>query len=64
MSDKIHQIPTKPDKALALTEELRRTLPTLIANARMIAQLKKAQYDAYVEAGFTPQQALELIKTT
>lgn len=64
MTDKITSIPTKPDPLKAAGERLSRDMDTLIANARTVARLKKAQYDAYVEAGFTPQQALELIRPT
>ena len=62
MTDKIHQLPTKPDAILAAGEELRRKLPALIENATMIAKLKRAHYNAYLKEGFTPEQAIELIK--
>ncbi|MGB1561548.1 MAG: hypothetical protein ACPHN2_08630 [Sinimarinibacterium flocculans] len=62
MNDKVREIPTQPDKVKAAGEVLARNLHALIANAPLVAKLKKAQYDAYIAEGFTPQQALELIK--
>lgn len=48
------------DKLKASVEELRRNLPTLLANADIMAQMRKANYDALCRAGFTEAQALEL----
>jgi hypothetical protein len=44
----------------AAGDQLRRNLPTLIENARAIAQLRRASFLAYLEAGFDERQALEL----
>lgn len=46
----------------AASDALRRQMPDLLASVGLIARLRRAQYLAYVEAGFTPQQALELCK--
>jgi hypothetical protein len=62
VNDKVREIPIQPDKLAAAAEKLRRELPALIQNTQMIAKLRKAQYDAYVAEGFTPAQALELVK--
>lgn len=60
--DKITQIPTKPDKAKAAAEKLKRDLPIYLENLRLIAVMRRAAYNEYVAAGFTPEQALELCK--
>jgi hypothetical protein len=49
-----------PDKLQGAIEETRRNLPILLANADIMAQMRKANYDALVAAGFTEAQALEL----
>lgn len=49
------QNPTK-----ALSEEIRRNLPTLIANADIIAKIRRANYEALVREGFTEAQAMDL----
>mgnify|MGYP003663711045 CR=1 FL=1 len=60
--DKITQIPTKPDKAKAEAERLKRNLPIYLQNLRLVAIMRRAAYNEYVAAGFTPEQALELCK--
>ena len=42
-------------------EALRRQLPALVEYLPILAEFKKAQFDALVAQGFTPAQALQLI---
>lgn len=44
----------------AVGDSLRRNFDTLVANQKTIAQLRRAAFVAYVDAGFTDAQALEL----
>lgn len=53
------QLP-QADKLQAAIEETRRNLPVLLANADIMAQIRRANYDALVRTGFTEAQALEL----
>jgi hypothetical protein len=48
------------DEVKAAGDSLRRNLPTLIENARPVAQLRRAVFLALLEAGFDEKQALEL----
>lgn len=43
-------------------EELRENLPLFIELMEIQGKMAKAKFDAFVSAGFTPQQALELTK--
>lgn len=51
-----------PDKLAADLERMKRNLPGTEEYLRLLARLHKAKYDALIEAGFTPDQALELCK--
>lgn len=42
--------------------ELRAALPAMMESHALIAQLKMSQYRAFVAAGFTEAQAIELCK--
>lgn len=53
------QLP-QPDKLQAAIAETRRNLPVLLENADIMAQMRKANYDALLRTGFTEAQALEL----
>ena len=44
----------------AAIEELKRTLPDMIEHTKIVAKIRKANYDAHIEEGFTPEQALTL----
>jgi hypothetical protein len=50
------------DELKAALETLKRDLPTFLEYQAVIAKIKRAQYDALIEAGFSPEQALELCK--
>ena len=67
MSDKkdnVRPIPNvEQDNQRANLEAMRRNLPLLLETLPMIAQLRKAAYDAYLEAGFSEEQALKLAKS-
>lgn len=59
----VTEIPnTERDKLVAQVEQLKRTMPIMLEYAALNAQLKRAQYLAFVQQGFTPSQALELCK--
>ena len=47
----------------ALNETMRRDLgaPEMLESMRLLARHSKMRFDAYVEAGFTPDQALRLV---
>ena len=52
------------NETAAAFEKLKRELPVIVENMVVVAKLKKAAYDAYIEYGFTPEQALELCKSS
>lgn len=54
--------PGKPDEFLGALDALKREVPGLMEYAKIVAQLRFAAYRAYIEEGFTPEQALELCK--
>lgn len=59
----IRQLPTPDTDALAAdVEKFRRALPYLMENAKLLAKLRRATYSAYIAEGFTPREALELIR--
>ena len=47
----------------AASEELKRTLPEMLENLTLVAQLRRASYKAHLEEGFTESEALELCKS-
>lgn len=51
-----------PDPNKAVIAEVERSLPERVALQRMIATTLKARYDGFIEAGFTAEQAMNLIK--
>lgn len=55
----IVDLPAKDDMR-AVVDGLRRMLPALLENAELIAQIRRANYDALIAEGFTPDQALIL----
>lgn len=50
------------NELMGLVEQMRRNLPQILEYMPMVAQLKKAQYDSFLEEGFTQEQALALLK--
>ncbi|MBX9860658.1 MAG: hypothetical protein K2Y20_13890 [Sphingomonas sp.] len=64
MNDNIREIPNLERDALkGAFAELGRMLPEIAANAATIASARRALFNAYVGAGFTEPQALELCRT-
>lgn len=50
------------DQLKADLEKMKRQVPELMEYFAVRAKLTKAHFDGLVEAGFTPEQALELCK--
>lgn len=50
----------KPDEFKAALENLKRQMPMLIEHAQLVAKIRRASYQALIEAGFTEAQALDL----
>ena len=57
--ENVTKIETEFSKALRI---LKLNIDEHLEFAKIKAQIKKAQYDAYVDNGFSPEQALELCK--
>jgi hypothetical protein len=53
----------KKNEMLAIIEKLKRNLPEIKEQVELIAEIRKANFDAHIKHGFTPEQALELCKT-
>ena len=53
----------KKNEMLAALKEMQRNLPEIMEHISIIAQIRKANYDALIKQGFTSEQALELCKT-
>lgn len=51
-----------PDAVAAAVSEMRGRLPAMIEYERIMAKLQREAYLARLDAGFTPKQALELVK--
>ena len=49
-------------EAKALLEELKRTVPDMVASNREIAKVLRAKYLALIETGFTQKEAMKLCK--
>lgn len=61
----ITEIPNlERDDLLAALENLVRTWSTLASYAEQIAAHRKTMFDAYLKAGFTEAQAIEMAKST
>ena len=55
----IVDLPQKNDMQAAV-DGLRRMLPAFLDNSVTIAKIRRANYDALIAEGFTPEQALVL----
>ncbi len=63
MNDNVTAIPIiEQDKNVAMLENLKRNLETIIETNQLIAKIRRASYLAYIEQGFTPEQALQLCR--
>lgn len=63
MSDNnITLLPATPNDFRAAIEKIKRHLDDHLEFIKLDAQLKRAKYDAYVEVGFKPEEALLLIR--
>lgn len=51
-----------PDAVSLAVSEMRDRLPGMIEYNRVMAKLQRETYLAYIDQGFTPKQALELVK--
>ncbi len=56
-------IPGSEDDLRGAIEQMKRSLPLMAEVAPEIAALRWKLYNAHIEAGFTPAQALELSKS-
>lgn len=63
MTDRITLLPTTKDELQGSLDAFVKLVPYMVNIAPEIAMLRKSFYDAYVEAGFTPGEALELCKS-
>lgn len=52
----------KPDKNRAMIEQFKRDMENNLELIALAAKMKRATYQAYIDEGFTPEQALELIR--
>jgi hypothetical protein len=61
MKDKLTILNTSDkDEMLAAISLLKRHLPAIKERAVIMAEIRKASFDAYIDKGFTPEQALQL----
>lgn len=58
----IREIPTVQNPLAGAADKMARDMPTLATAFAAIAQARKAYYDAHVAAGFTPEQAMEMVR--
>jgi ABC-type xylose transport system substrate-binding protein len=62
--DKVHVLKREDTSALAAAvEQMKRDRELIIAHHRELAAIQRQAYLAYTREGFTPAQALELVKS-
>lgn len=54
--------PIEADKLRAAVEQIKRNMDTTVEWYGLQAQLIKAKYDAYISVGFSPSEALFLVR--
>ena len=63
MANEVAQlVNVEQDKLRGEVEKLKRLLPLLIENNALLAKMQRAKFVAYVDEGFTAEQALILCK--
>lgn len=61
--DNVHVLTREETSALAAAvEQMRRDRDLIIAHHRELAAIQRQAYLSYVREGFTPKQALDLVK--
>lgn len=58
----VELLDTNQDEMQANIDRARRNLDAMIDMARLVATLRYESYRAHIDAGFTPEQALDLCK--
>jgi hypothetical protein len=53
----------EPNQRLAAIEAMKRDYEAIVEQAKIVAKIRKASYDAHIEEGFSPAQALRLCMT-
>ena len=62
MDSNIVGISADKDKNIAMLEKLKRESDTIVEMYQQIAKIKFGAYKAYLEAGFTREEALMMVK--
>lgn len=61
-NDNVTLLPPTPNDFRAAIEKVRRHLEDHLEFIKLDAQLRRAKYDAYIEVGFKPEEALLLVR--
>lgn len=59
----VRELRFAPNPLAGAADKMNRELPTLSSAFAAIAKARKAYYDAHIDAGFTPEQAMELVRS-
>jgi uncharacterized protein (UPF0128 family) len=62
--DNIYTIVSETEKTKANLEKLRREMPEIIESQKLIAKIRYETFKAYMDAGFTEEQAMNILKST
>ena len=54
----------KSRKLLTVNDQFKTEIPAITEYVKKLAAIRKINYDAHIDEGFTPEQALELCKST